>query len=82
MTWPFMTVVDFLHYENPLTWAGIEPAALGADGQRRTNYATHSALAELIISAIFSHRLHHLPPFDVLGSSKSSDLLIDHIFER
>ncbi|GFT31980.1 hypothetical protein TNCV_3468361 [Trichonephila clavipes] len=46
-TWPFMTAVDFLHHENSPTWAGVEPATLGADGQRQTNYATQSALAEL-----------------------------------
>ncbi|GFX35914.1 hypothetical protein TNCV_4214361 [Trichonephila clavipes] len=46
-TWPFMTAVDFLHHENPQTWAGVEPATLDADGQRQTNYATQSALAEL-----------------------------------
>ncbi|GFV58099.1 hypothetical protein TNCV_2109271 [Trichonephila clavipes] len=45
-TWPFMTTVDFLHHENPPTGAGVEPATLGADGQRQTNYATQSALAE------------------------------------
>ncbi|GFX36266.1 transposon Tf2-9 polyprotein [Trichonephila clavipes] len=41
-----MTTVDFLHHENPPIWAGVEPATLGADGQRQTNYATQSALAE------------------------------------
>ncbi|GFY26938.1 hypothetical protein TNCV_930791 [Trichonephila clavipes] len=35
------------HYENPPTWDGVEPATLGADGQRQTNYATQSALDEL-----------------------------------
>ncbi|GFT25182.1 hypothetical protein TNCV_180651 [Trichonephila clavipes] len=44
--WQFMTAVDFLHQENPPTWA--EPATLDADGQRQTNYVTQSALAELI----------------------------------
>ncbi|GFW29010.1 hypothetical protein TNCV_2355681 [Trichonephila clavipes] len=42
-----MAAVDFLHHENPPTWAGVELATLGADGQRQTNYATQSALAEL-----------------------------------
>ncbi|GFU78924.1 hypothetical protein TNCV_307651 [Trichonephila clavipes] len=42
-----MTAVDFLHHENPPTWAGVEPATLGANGQRQINYATQSALAEL-----------------------------------
>ncbi|GFW77665.1 hypothetical protein TNCV_133561 [Trichonephila clavipes] len=34
---------DFLHHENPPTWAGVEPTTLGAEGQRQTNYATQSA---------------------------------------
>ncbi|GFU21127.1 uncharacterized protein TNCV_5115301 [Trichonephila clavipes] len=46
-TWPFMTAVHFLHHENSPTWAGDEPATLGADGQQQTNFATQSALAEL-----------------------------------
>ncbi|GFU47227.1 hypothetical protein TNCV_4532241 [Trichonephila clavipes] len=41
-TWPLMTAVDFLHHENPPTGAGVEPATLGADGQRQTSYATQS----------------------------------------
>ncbi|GFX88418.1 hypothetical protein TNCV_2278861 [Trichonephila clavipes] len=35
-----MAAVDFLHHEGPPTWAGVEPATLGAEGQRQTNYAT------------------------------------------
>ncbi|GFW94438.1 hypothetical protein TNCV_2701591 [Trichonephila clavipes] len=35
-----MAAVDFLHHENPPTWSGVEPATLGADGQRQTNHAT------------------------------------------
>ncbi|GFV96678.1 hypothetical protein TNCV_3387711 [Trichonephila clavipes] len=27
-----MDAVDFLHHENPPTWAGVEPATLGAEG--------------------------------------------------
>ncbi|GFV68516.1 hypothetical protein TNCV_3129721 [Trichonephila clavipes] len=46
-TWPFMTAIDFLHHQNPPTWTGVEPATLGADDQRQTNYTTLSALAEL-----------------------------------
>ncbi|GFX46460.1 hypothetical protein TNCV_4548991 [Trichonephila clavipes] len=46
-TWSFMTAVDFLNHENPPTWDGVEPSTLGAVGQRQTNYATQSALAEL-----------------------------------
>ncbi|GFY12574.1 uncharacterized protein TNCV_2447651 [Trichonephila clavipes] len=41
-----MTTVDFLHHENPPTLAGVEPAILGADGQRKSNCATQSELAE------------------------------------
>ncbi|GFV66096.1 hypothetical protein TNCV_1649081 [Trichonephila clavipes] len=46
-TRPFMTAIDFLHHENPPTWDGVEPATLGADDQRQTNYATQSAVAVL-----------------------------------
>ncbi|GFV59362.1 hypothetical protein TNCV_1706241 [Trichonephila clavipes] len=46
-TWPLMAGVDFLHLENPPTWAGVEPATLDADDLRQTNYATQSPLAEL-----------------------------------
>ncbi|GFY20039.1 hypothetical protein TNCV_2147321 [Trichonephila clavipes] len=46
-TWPLMTAVNFLHHENSPTWAGFEAATLDVDGQRQTNYATQSALAEL-----------------------------------
>ncbi|GFU20851.1 hypothetical protein TNCV_5059721 [Trichonephila clavipes] len=45
-----MAAVDFLHRENPSTWAGVEPATLGADGQRQTNYVTQSAIVELTIA--------------------------------
>ncbi|GFV29265.1 hypothetical protein TNCV_4602971 [Trichonephila clavipes] len=38
-----MAAVAFLHHENPPTWAGVEPATLGAEGQQQTNYATQSA---------------------------------------
>ncbi|GFX63878.1 hypothetical protein TNCV_4345931 [Trichonephila clavipes] len=33
-----MAVVDFLHHENPPTWAGSRN--LSAEGQRQTNHAT------------------------------------------
>ncbi|GFT99011.1 hypothetical protein TNCV_3793911 [Trichonephila clavipes] len=39
-----MTAVDFLHHENPPTWARVEPANLGAEGQRQTSYVTESAI--------------------------------------
>ncbi|GFX18531.1 hypothetical protein TNCV_3371041 [Trichonephila clavipes] len=32
--------VDFLHHENPPTWAGVEPASLGAEGLA-TNQPRH-----------------------------------------
>ncbi|PRD23816.1 UNVERIFIED_CONTAM: hypothetical protein NCL1_45382 [Trichonephila clavipes] len=32
-----MAAVNFLHHENPLTWAMVEPATLGVQGQRQTN---------------------------------------------
>ncbi|GFX26543.1 uncharacterized protein TNCV_4535551 [Trichonephila clavipes] len=35
-----MAPVDYLHYENPSTWAGVEPATLRTEGQRPTNRAT------------------------------------------
>ncbi|GFU54557.1 hypothetical protein TNCV_3025091 [Trichonephila clavipes] len=35
-----MAAVDFLHHDNPSTWAGVEPATLGTEGQRQTNDAT------------------------------------------
>ncbi|GFU20251.1 hypothetical protein TNCV_4933321 [Trichonephila clavipes] len=35
-----MDIVDFLHHENPPIWAGVEPATLGAEGQRQANHAT------------------------------------------
>ncbi|GFW28678.1 hypothetical protein TNCV_3713931 [Trichonephila clavipes] len=62
-----MTTVDFLHHENPPTWAGVEPATLGVDGQRQTNYATQSALAE------FSCLMHKL--FQRIESEKRKQLL-------
>ncbi|GFX59586.1 hypothetical protein TNCV_3054051 [Trichonephila clavipes] len=42
-----MATVDFLHHENPPTWAGIEPATLGTGGQRQTNHATQTLLYKL-----------------------------------
>ncbi|GFX52455.1 hypothetical protein TNCV_4324721 [Trichonephila clavipes] len=40
-----MAAADFLHQENPPTCAGIEPATLGAEGQRQTNHvSTHAAI--------------------------------------
>ncbi|GFW39362.1 hypothetical protein TNCV_1833451 [Trichonephila clavipes] len=38
-----MTTVDFLHHGSPPTCIGVEPATLGAEGQRQTNQATQPA---------------------------------------
>ncbi|GFW76464.1 HTH_Tnp_Tc3_2 domain-containing protein [Trichonephila clavipes] len=38
-----MAAVDFLHHENPPTWAGVERATLGVEDQRQTNHATQPA---------------------------------------
>ncbi|GFV20686.1 hypothetical protein TNCV_777311 [Trichonephila clavipes] len=46
-----MATVDFLHHENPPTWAGVEPATLGAEGQRQTNHTT-----QLELIALFDRR--------------------------
>ncbi|GFX26632.1 uncharacterized protein TNCV_4536421 [Trichonephila clavipes] len=35
-----MAAVNCLHHENPPTWAWVEPATLGAEGQLQTNHAT------------------------------------------
>ncbi|GFY01265.1 hypothetical protein TNCV_5077321 [Trichonephila clavipes] len=35
-----MESVNFLHYKNPPTWPGVEPATLGAEGRRQNNYAS------------------------------------------
>ncbi|GFS90809.1 DUF4817 domain-containing protein [Trichonephila clavipes] len=39
-----MATIDFLHHENPTTWAGVEPATFGAEGQRQTNHAIQPAM--------------------------------------
>ncbi|GFX13091.1 hypothetical protein TNCV_2357471 [Trichonephila clavipes] len=39
-----MATVDFLHYGNPPTSAGVEPTTLGAEGQRQTNHAAQTNL--------------------------------------
>ncbi|GFY26649.1 hypothetical protein TNCV_2879771 [Trichonephila clavipes] len=39
-----MAAVDFLHRENPPTWAGV-CTTLGAEGQRQTNYTTPPAFS-------------------------------------
>ncbi|PRD27454.1 UNVERIFIED_CONTAM: hypothetical protein NCL1_35317 [Trichonephila clavipes] len=55
-----MAFVDFLHHENPPTWAGVEPVTLGAEGQRLTNYATlrfftRSLIPNMVIPLPFNH---------------------------
>ncbi|GFS75859.1 hypothetical protein TNCV_4665301 [Trichonephila clavipes] len=35
-----MDAMDSQHHENPVTWAGNEPAISGTQGQQQTNYAT------------------------------------------
>ncbi|GFY35215.1 hypothetical protein TNCV_5045891 [Trichonephila clavipes] len=44
-----MAAVDFLHHENPPTWAGVETANLGAEGQRQTNHAIQPAVFTLVL---------------------------------
>ncbi|GFY29518.1 hypothetical protein TNCV_2626881 [Trichonephila clavipes] len=38
-----MAAVDFLHQENPPTWAGVKYAPLDAEGQRKTNHARRAS---------------------------------------
>ncbi|GFV92358.1 hypothetical protein TNCV_3949681 [Trichonephila clavipes] len=45
-----MAAVDFLHHENPPTWAGVEPATLSAEGQRQTNHATQPAKINIAVN--------------------------------
>ncbi|GFV34487.1 hypothetical protein TNCV_467011 [Trichonephila clavipes] len=33
-----MAAIDFLHHENPPTWAGVEPATLSAEGCQGLKY--------------------------------------------
>ncbi|GFU45568.1 retrovirus-related Pol polyprotein from transposon opus [Trichonephila clavipes] len=54
-----MAAIDFLHHENTPTWAGIEPATLGAEGQRQTYHATQRAHNGLI-SNVTSDSGHQL----------------------
>ncbi|GFT53585.1 hypothetical protein TNCV_3325231 [Trichonephila clavipes] len=50
-----MATVDFQQHENPPTWAGVEPATFGVQGQRQINYATQPACIRNW-SSIFLHR--------------------------
>ncbi|GFV15851.1 hypothetical protein TNCV_988341 [Trichonephila clavipes] len=57
-----MATVDFLHHKNPSTWAGIEPATLGAEGQRQTNHDTQQY--ETIYDDKFNTKIKDAtPPF-------------------
>ncbi|GFY34062.1 hypothetical protein TNCV_4982651 [Trichonephila clavipes] len=47
-----MAAVDFLHHENPLNWAGVEPATLGAEDQQQTNHYIQPRLPVLVKSPI------------------------------
>ncbi|GFW74626.1 hypothetical protein TNCV_962011 [Trichonephila clavipes] len=38
-----MAAVDFLHHENPPTWAGVESTTLDAEGQRQTDHSIQPA---------------------------------------
>ncbi|GFV16424.1 hypothetical protein TNCV_1525701 [Trichonephila clavipes] len=38
-----MATVNFLHPENPLTYAGDEPAPFGAQSHQQSNHATQPA---------------------------------------
>ncbi|GFX10064.1 hypothetical protein TNCV_4539351 [Trichonephila clavipes] len=61
-----MAAVDFLHQENPPTWAGVEPAILSTESQRQTNYAkkdlercTTRKVAKLVkLRILFSDEAH------------------------
>ncbi|GFW39804.1 hypothetical protein TNCV_2419701 [Trichonephila clavipes] len=49
-----MATVDFLHHENPPTWAGVELATLGTEGQRQTNHDTQPASGKTFTSGFYS----------------------------
>ncbi|GFS82975.1 hypothetical protein TNCV_1568471 [Trichonephila clavipes] len=55
-----MDAVEFLHLENPPTWAGVEPANLGVQGQRQTNYAPfpQSAISEAYLKTFGLSYVH------------------------
>ncbi|GFY19720.1 hypothetical protein TNCV_4648921 [Trichonephila clavipes] len=55
-----IAAVDFLHHENPPTWAAVEPATLGAESQRQTNHATQTVHLRPCISMGF--RVVSVPP--------------------
>ncbi|GFU46668.1 uncharacterized protein TNCV_1546761 [Trichonephila clavipes] len=50
-----MAAVDFLNHENPSTWAGVEPATMGAEVQRQTNHAIQPA-GQILFPYIFSEK--------------------------
>ncbi|GFW01231.1 uncharacterized protein TNCV_4514301 [Trichonephila clavipes] len=43
-----MAAVDFLHHENPSTWAGVKPATLGTEGQGQTEQFHRDASLEVV----------------------------------
>ncbi|GFW96574.1 transposable element Tcb2 transposase [Trichonephila clavipes] len=52
-----MAAVHFLHDENPSTWAGVEPATSGTEGQQQTNHATQPTLMKYnLIKKVLNHK--------------------------
>ncbi|GFX07500.1 hypothetical protein TNCV_5092141 [Trichonephila clavipes] len=50
-----MDAVEFLHHKNPPTWAGVEPANSGVQGQRQTVYGPQPVnLCKCMNNSIFS----------------------------
>ncbi|GFU88803.1 hypothetical protein TNCV_4444801 [Trichonephila clavipes] len=49
-----MAGVDFLHHEDPSTWAGVEPATIGAEDQRQNTHATQPAVPQKILPPYLS----------------------------
>ncbi|GFV71632.1 hypothetical protein TNCV_3534231 [Trichonephila clavipes] len=56
-----MADVDFLHHENPPTWAEVKPATLGAEGQRQINHLTQPAPRTVFSMDFLVKRSPHLP---------------------
>ncbi|GFU79957.1 uncharacterized protein TNCV_578371 [Trichonephila clavipes] len=70
-----MAAADFLHHENPPTWAWVEPATLGPEEQRQTNHLTQSAEAQMhiaffIMAAFYPH--HQIRPIQYFIPSSAS----------
>ncbi|GFT56061.1 hypothetical protein TNCV_76061 [Trichonephila clavipes] len=62
--------VNFLHHANPPSWAGVEPATLGAEDQRQTNHATQTA-----IKYIFTGLKHSRKKYLLIYKNTNSSLL-------